>query len=75
MIGTVRQFDIAKGYGFVLPDDANTASVFVHLNIVRRCGLDSLRVGDRVEVEVERNPKDGTRLRATSIALAPAMKG
>ena len=76
IIGTVRQWDIEKGYGFVRPDGgAGSTAIFVHRNVLGRCGIATLNVGDRVELEFERNPKDATKLRATAVALLPAPKG
>jgi CspA family cold shock protein len=54
--GTVKWFNNIKGFGFIQPDDG-TADVFVHLSAVERAGLDSLREGQKLSFEVQRDPR------------------
>lgn len=50
--GTVRFFDITKGYGFI--DDAVTReSIFVHKNQVK----ENIQEGQKVSFETEKTPK------------------
>lgn len=51
--GTVKWFNLAKGYGFIQPDDA-AADVFVHISAVEQSGLGSLREGQKVSFDIER---------------------
>ena len=68
MIGTIKKYDPAKGWGFVRPDGASSEDVFFHRDVVRPADLGGLEHGARVSMEVERNPKNG-KLRATELAL------
>ncbi len=49
--GTVKWFDPAKGYGFIEPEDGSK-DAFVHISVVERAGLTSLREGQKVEYEL-----------------------
>ena len=49
-IGTVKWFNVQKGYGFIQPEDGES-DVFVHITAVQRAGLDSLVEGQKVNYE------------------------
>ena len=49
--GTVKWFNLAKGYGFIEPNDGS-ADAFVHISAVEQAGLSGLREGQKVEYEV-----------------------
>ena len=68
--GIVKWFNNAKGYGFVTPDDGEQ-DVFVHFSAIDMEGYRTLKVGQRVEFEVEQGPKG---LHAQNLhAAVPAM--
>jgi CspA family cold shock protein len=52
--GTVKWFNMQKGYGFIQPDEGGK-DVFVHISAVERAGLGSLREGQRVKYEIARD--------------------
>ena len=54
--GTVKFYDPARGFGFVVPDDGG-AEVFVHQSALSRSGLDDLQAGQRVSVWAEDAPR------------------
>ncbi len=56
--GTVKWFNEQKGFGFIQPSDGG-ADVFVHISAVERAGLGSLREGQKVSFELERDRKSG----------------
>ncbi len=54
--GTVKWFNLAKGFGFIEPEDGGN-DAFVHISAVERAGLTSLREGQKVEYELVPNDK------------------
>jgi len=56
VLGTVKWFSGAKGYGFIAPDDGG-ADVFVHFSAIQSSGFRTLEEGDRVEFSVEQGQK------------------
>jgi len=66
-IGTVKFFNIDKGYGFIQPDGGGNDS-FVHISAVQAAGMNSLEKDQRVTYEVER----GRNGKESAINLASA---
>ncbi len=56
LVGTVKWFNGAKGYGFIAPDNGG-ADVFVHFSAIQSSGYRTLEEGDRVEFSVEQGQK------------------
>ena len=54
--GTVKWFNNAKGYGFILPDGGGE-DLFAHFSAIQMEGYKTLRAGDPVEYEVVEGPK------------------
>ncbi len=52
-IGTVKFFNIDRGYGFIAPEDG-TKDAFVHISAMERAGISSLSEGQKVEYELQR---------------------
>jgi CspA family cold shock protein len=50
--GTVKFFNMAKGFGFIEPEDGSK-DAFVHISAVERAGLSSLSEGQKVSYEVQ----------------------
>ena len=49
--GTVKFFDVKKGFGFIKPEDG-AKDVFVHISAVEQAGLATLTEGQRVDFDV-----------------------
>ena len=58
-VGTVKWFNSEKGYGFIQPDQAGGRDVFVHISAVERAGLQTLREGQKLNYEIERDRRTG----------------
>jgi cold shock protein len=55
VVGTVKWFNDAKGYGFLAQDGGK--DVFVHHSAIVAEGFRSLTEGDKVEFSIEQGPK------------------
>lgn len=49
--GTVKWFNQAKGFGFILPDGGG-ADVFVHISALTKANVQSLGEGQRVSFDL-----------------------
>ena len=49
--GTVKWFNIQKGYGFIAPEDGS-GDAFVHISAVQQSGMQSLDEGQTVEFDL-----------------------
>jgi CspA family cold shock protein len=56
--GTVKWFNMQKGYGFIQPDDGSK-DVFVHISAVERAGMRSLQEGQKVNFDLEKDQRSG----------------
>jgi cold shock protein len=65
--GTVKWFNNAKGYGFILPDNGGE-DLFAHFSTIAMEGYKTLKAGQQVTYDIIQGPKG---LHATNI-LAPA---
>ena len=63
--GTVKWFDTKKGYGFI--ELEGNKDVFVHFSEINEEGYKSLRDGEAVEFEIE---KDDSGERAKNVTKA-----
>ncbi len=50
--GTVKFFNMDRGYGFIEPEDGSK-DAFVHISAIERAGLSSLSEGQKVSYEVQ----------------------
>lgn len=56
--GTVKWFNVRKGYGFIEPD-AGGKDVFVHISAVERAGMSELREGQKISFEEQTDERSG----------------
>ena len=54
-IGTVKWFNNAKGYGFIVPEEGT--EVFVHYSAIQSDGFRSLKHGQQVEYSISEGDK------------------
>ena len=57
-VGTVRWFDVRKGYGFLRPDDGGV-DVLVSICALERAGMASLYQGQRLSFEAMHDERIG----------------
>ena len=57
-VGTVKFFNVQKGFGFIQPDDGSK-DVFVHISAVERAGMPGLNEGQKVSFEVVADRRTG----------------
>ncbi|KQM38070.1 cold-shock protein [Sphingomonas sp. Leaf10] len=66
-LGTVKFFNIDKGYGFIAPDNGGE-DAFVHISAVERAGMVTLNQNQRVGFELE----EDRRGRVSAVNLTAA---
>lgn len=64
--GTVKWFNLSKGFGFIEPSDGSK-DAFVHISSVERAGLTSLREGQKVSYDLQ--PGQNGKTSAENLAL------
>ncbi len=64
--GTVKWFNATKGFGFISPESGE--DVFVHFSAIQSAGYRELHEGQRVEFDVEQDPR-GKGLRAANVTV------
>ncbi len=57
-IGTVKFFNVTKGFGFIQPDNGDT-DVFVHISAVERAGLSLIAEGQKLSFDAVKNDRNG----------------
>ena len=65
--GTVKWFNLQKGYGFIHPDDGGR-NIFVHIAAVESAGMSDLKEGQRVIFEIQRDERTDN---ASAVSLKP----
>ena len=54
--GTVKWFNDQKGFGFIEADDGS-GDVFVHISAVQKAGMRTLREGQKLSFDIQKDPK------------------
>jgi len=70
--GVIKWFDVAKGYGFIVPDNGMT-DVLLHVTCLRRDGFQTAYEGARVVCEVLAGPKGLQAFRIISMDESTAI--
>ncbi len=55
-MGSVKWFNDAKGFGFILSEDVDE-DIFVHYSEIQQDGFKTLEAGESVEFELKQSPK------------------
>ena len=63
--GVIKWFDVAKGYGFIVPDGGGP-DVLLHVTCMRRDGFQTATEGARIVCEAQMRPKGAQAFRVLS---------
>jgi cold shock protein len=72
--GTVKWFDMTRGFGFVVADDPQVGDILLHFSVLNDHGRRSLPEGARVTCEVVRRDRGVQATRILSIDLSNAVE-
>lgn len=70
--GRIKWFDVAKGFGFVIPDDGGP-DVLLHVTCLRRDGFSTALEGARIVCEVQRGERGLQAFRVISMDTSTAV--
>jgi CspA family cold shock protein len=70
--GTIKWFDVAKGYGFIIPDNG-MADILLHATVLRREGFQIVYEGARVVVEATQGRRGWQVFRIKSVDSSTAI--
>lgn len=65
-VGTVKWFDIARGFGFIIADEGGP-DILLHANVLRDFGQGSVAQGARIGIEVQATERGLQAARVLSI--------
>jgi cold shock protein len=71
LVGTVKWFNDAKGFGFIEPQDGGP-DVFAHFSAIEMDGFRTLKQGSQVTYELVQGPKGNLAQHIRAMALQPA---
>ena len=69
LVGSIKWFDVSKGYGFIVPDNG-MPDILLHVTCLRRDGFQVAYEGARVVCEVLQRPRG--RCRTSQTTRAPS---
>lgn len=70
--GVIKWFDVAKGFGFIVPDNG-WADVLLHVTCLRRDGYQTILEGTRVVALVQRRERGYQAFRILSMDMSTAI--
>jgi CspA family cold shock protein len=71
--GAIKWFDVAKGYGFILPDGGKLGDVLIHVTCLRRDGFHTALEGSRVVCLVKQGDRGLQAFRVISMDNSTAV--
>lgn len=71
--GVIKWFDVAKGFGFIVPDEVGLPDVLLHVTCLRRDGFQTAYEGSRVVCEVMKRAKGFQAFRVLSMDESTAV--
>lgn len=74
LIGTLKWFDVTRGFGFLVPDDPDAGDVLIHFSVLQAHGRRSLPEGARLECLAVRRDRGFQATEVVSIDLSTAVE-
>lgn len=71
--GYIKWFDVAKGYGFIVPDEPDLPDILLHVTSLRRDGFQTALEGARVVCEVRQAERGMQCFRVLSMDSSTAV--
>jgi CspA family cold shock protein len=71
LLGTVKWFNDAKGFGFIEPEEGGP-DVFAHFSAIEMEGFRTLKQGSKVSFELVKGPKGDLAQNIRSVVTQPA---
>ncbi|WP_292408357.1 cold-shock protein, partial [Mesorhizobium sp.] len=71
--GAIKWFDVAKGYGFILPDDGSSGDILLHVTCLRKDGFQTALEGARVVCLVKHGERGLQAFRVLSMDVTTAV--
>lgn len=71
--GAIKWFDVAKGYGFILPDEPGHGDILLHVTCLRRDGFQTALEGARIHCVVKRGERGLQAFRVLSMDTSTAV--
>jgi CspA family cold shock protein len=71
--GAIKWFDVAKGYGFILPDSGHTGDILLHVTCLRRDGFQTALEGARVVCLARQGERGMQAFRVLSMDITTAV--
>ena len=71
--GTIKWFDVSKGYGFIVPDIAGVPDILLHVTVMRRDGFHTALEGARIVCLVKKGERGLQCIQVKSIDLSTAV--
>ena len=72
VVGRVKWFNAAKGYGFITPED-EPGDIFIHHSALRQAGHELVEQGTTVTCEAVRGPKGLQAVRVMSVDVSTSL--
>ena len=74
MGGVIKWFDVTRGFGFAVADDADLGDVLIHFSVLQPLGRRSLPEGARIEALVVRRDRGFQAREITALDLSTAVE-
>lgn len=70
--GSIKWFDISKGFGFIVPDTPGYGDVLLHVTCLRQGGFQTALEGARIVAEIRKGDRGFQAFRVISLDLTTA---